>query len=125
MSAIYCFYVDFGALLPLAFLGGVLGVGVLCVILPHLVIRPCLHTEHINQLLVTGGVLFFLQGLATMLFSVEFRNLGVSFGSVEAGEMFFPVSRIIAFIVSLVAVDRKSTRLNSSHYCASRIPSFA
>src|SRR3546814_15306072 len=39
-----------------------------------------------------------------MLFSVEFRNLGVSFGSVEAGEMFFPVSRIIAFIVSLVAV---------------------
>src|SRR3546814_3439990 len=87
MYAIYFLYVDFGAPLPLAFLGGVLVVAVLGVILHQLVIRPILHTEPINQLLVTGGVLFFLQGLATMLFSVEFRNLGVSFGSVEAGEM--------------------------------------
>src|SRR3546814_803146 len=71
MYAIYFLYVDFGAPLPLAFLGGVLVVAVLGVIPHQLVIRPILHTEPINQLLVTGGVLFFLQGLATMLFSVE------------------------------------------------------
>ena len=92
MYTIYFLYTDYGVPLPLAFLAGILVVAALGALLHHLVIRPILHTEPINQLLVTGGVLFFLQGLATMLFSVEFRNLGVSFGSVEVGEMFFPVS---------------------------------
>ncbi|GHD48887.1 branched-chain amino acid ABC transporter permease [Thalassobaculum fulvum] len=104
MYTIYFLYTDFGVPLPLAFLAGILVVAVLGALLHHLVIRPILHTEPINQLLVTGGVLFFLQGLATMMFSVEFRNLGVSFGSVSVAEMYFPVSRIIAFSVSIVAV---------------------
>ena len=39
-----------------------------------LVIRPVLDSEPINQLLVTGGVLFFLQAAATMAFGIEFRN---------------------------------------------------
>jgi len=104
MYTIYFLYTDFGVPLPLAFLAGILVVAALGALLHHLVIRPILHTEPINQLLVTGGVLFFLQGLATMLFSVEFRNLGVSFGSVEVGEMYLPISRIIAFSVSIVAV---------------------
>ena len=41
------------------------------------VIRPVLSAEPINQLLVTGGVLFFLQAAATLAFGIEFRNLGV------------------------------------------------
>jgi branched-chain amino acid transport system permease protein len=34
--------------------------------------------EPINQLLVTGGVLFFLQAAATLVFGIEFKNLGVA-----------------------------------------------
>lgn len=104
MYTIYFLYVDYGLPLPLAFAGGILVVALLGAVLHHFIIRPILHTEPINQLLVTGGVLFFLQGFATLLFSVEFRNLGVSFGSFEAGDMFFPISRMLAFAVSLVAV---------------------
>ena len=43
----------------------------------------CSTRAPINQLLVTGGVLFFLQAAATMAFGIEFRNLGIRLGSVE------------------------------------------
>ena len=49
----------------------------------YLVIRPVLDTAPINQLLVTGGVLFFLQAVATMAFGVEFKNVGISLGSLQ------------------------------------------
>ena len=104
MYAIYFLYVDYGVPLPIAMAVGIVVVAILGAILHQFIIRPILHTEPINQLLVTGGVLFFLQGFATLLFSVEFRNLGVSFGSFEAGDMFIPVSRMLAFGVSVVAV---------------------
>ena len=47
-------------------------------------IRPVLTAEPINQLLVTGGVLFFLQGAATLAFGVEFKNLGVDLPPLRA-----------------------------------------
>ena len=47
-------------------------------LLHYLVIRPILGSEPINQLLVTGGVLFFLQAVATLAFGIDFRNLGLS-----------------------------------------------
>ena len=47
-----------------------------------------LAAEPINQLLVTGGVLFFLQGAATLAFGVEFRNLGVNLPPLPLGEMY-------------------------------------
>ena len=50
-------------------------------------IRPVLAAEPINQLLVTGGVLFFLQAAATLAFGVEFRNLGVRLPPLQLGEM--------------------------------------
>jgi branched-chain amino acid transport system permease protein len=66
-----------------------------------LVIRPVLETPPINQLLVTGGVLFFLQAAATMVFGIEFRNLGIRLGSVSFADMSFSWSRILAFVVAL------------------------
>src|ERR1700745_2369365 len=39
-------------------------------VLPYLVIRPVLDSAPINQLLVTGGVLFVLQAAATMVFGI-------------------------------------------------------
>ena len=52
----------------------VAGLGVL---LHFLVIAPLLSAPPINQLLATGGVLFFLQSFATVAFGIEFRNLGI------------------------------------------------
>ena len=52
-----------------------------------LVIRPVLDSAPINQLLVTGGVLFFLQAAATMAFGIEFKNLGIRLGSVNVADM--------------------------------------
>ena len=70
----------------------------------QLVIRPILGGEPINQLLVTGGVLFFLQALATLLFGIEFRNIGLSLPSVTIGDIYLPMSRIIAAGTALVAM---------------------
>src|SRR6056297_1613386 len=104
MYSVWWFHVVLGLPLLVAMAGGI-GVGaVLGTILHYVVIRPILDTPPINQLLVTGGVLFFLQGAATLVFSVDFRTLGVSLGSVSVGDMFFPWNRIAAFVTSLVTV---------------------
>ena len=46
---------------------------------PHLklIIAPVLDSAPLNQLLATGGLLFFLQSFATLLFGTDFRNIGV------------------------------------------------
>ena len=74
------------------------------VLLHHLVIRPVLDSAPINQLLVTGGVLFFLQAAATMVFGIDFKNLGIRLGSFNVADMSFSYSRIITFGVALAAM---------------------
>jgi branched-chain amino acid transport system permease protein len=74
------------------------------VIMHQLVIRPILGGEPINQLLVTGGVLFFLQALATLLFGIDFRNIGLSLPSLTIGDIYLPMSRIYAASAALVAM---------------------
>ena len=51
-----------------------------------LVISRVLDAAPINQLLATGGLLFFFQGAAMVAFGIEFRNLGVSLGSLAVSE---------------------------------------
>jgi branched-chain amino acid transport system permease protein len=104
MYTVYFLYVVYKVPLVLAFAGGILVVAVCGVLLHVLVIRPVLNTEPINQLLVTGGVLFFLQAAATLAFGVQFRNLGLSLPSLELGEIFLPYSRIYAALTALVAM---------------------
>src|SRR5437867_167273 len=79
-------------------------VALLGLILHQFVIRPVLGAEPINQLLVTGGVLFFLQAAATLAFGIEFKNLGVQLPSVRLGEMSFSAARLIAFGAALGGV---------------------
>src|SRR4029453_1132379 len=86
---------------------GVLGVVVVALagkVLPCLVIRPVLDSAPINQLLVTGGVLFVLQAAATMAFGIEFRNIGIRLGSYNAFDMSFSYSRIVTFAVAIGAM---------------------
>jgi len=90
--------------LAFAFLGCVLLVAALGALLHVLVIRPVLGAEPINQLLVTGGVLFFLQAVATLAFGVEFRNIGVSLPSLQVGGMYLSLARLIAFSVALAGM---------------------
>ena len=104
MYTVYFLYVVYKVPLVLAFAAGILVVSVCGVLLHVLVIRPVLNTEPINQLLVTGGVLFFLQAAATLAFGVQFRNLGLSLPSLELGGIFLPYSRIYAALTALVAM---------------------
>jgi branched-chain amino acid transport system permease protein len=104
MYTVYYLHNEFGWPLPLAMAAAVAVVAVLGAILHQCVIRPVLAAEPINQLLVTGGVLFFLQALATLVFGVDFRNVGINLPAIELGEMFLSSSRLIAFLVALAGV---------------------
>jgi branched-chain amino acid transport system permease protein len=104
MYTVYYMHVQYHWPLVLAMLAAVALVALLGLVLHQLVIRPVLSAEPINQLLVTGGVLFFLQAAATLAFGIEFKNLGVTLPSVRLGEMSFSASRLVAFVVALGGV---------------------
>ncbi|MCC2662900.1 MAG: branched-chain amino acid transporter permease [Geminicoccaceae bacterium] len=104
MYAVYFLYAVYDVPLLLSFGACVLLVALLGVLLHHLVIRPILGSEPINQLLVTGGVLFFLQAFATLLFGIDFRNLGLALPPVTIGEIYLPTTRLYAAITALVAM---------------------
>jgi branched-chain amino acid transport system permease protein len=104
MYAVWYLYVGYGVPLPAAFALCILLVALLGTVMHQLVIRPILGGEPINQLLVTGGMLFFLQALATLLFGIDFRNLGLSLPSVTIGDIYLATSRILAAGTALVAM---------------------
>ncbi len=104
MYAVYYLHVQYHWPLLLAMPAAIGVVALLGYILHQFVIRPVLSAEPINQLLVTGGVLFFLQAAATLAFGIEFRNLGVALPSVHLGEMSFSGARLVAFAAALGGV---------------------
>jgi branched-chain amino acid transport system permease protein len=104
MYAIWWMYTVQGAPLWVAFAFGIALVAVLGAALHQFIIRPVLSAEPINQLLVTGGVLFFLQAAATVTFGVEFRNVGIRLPGVALGEINVSLARLIAFAVALAAI---------------------
>src|SRR5262245_51543706 len=93
-----------GAPFLLAAVIGIVLVACAGVLLHYFVIRPVLDSAPINQLLVTGGVLFLLQAAATMAFGIDFKNLGLRLGSLNVADMSFSFSRIVTFGVALVAM---------------------
>ena len=80
-------------------LGALLGIGV------HvLVISPILASPPINQLLATGGLLFFIQSFATFLWTTDHRSVRFSLPSFEIGGIFLPATRLIPFGISILAM---------------------
>ncbi len=80
-------------------LGALLGIGV------HvLVISPILSSPPINQLLATGGLLFFIQSFATFLWTTDHRSVRFSLPSFEIGGIFLPATRLIPFGISILAM---------------------
>jgi branched-chain amino acid transport system permease protein len=102
MYAVYFLYAQYHLPLPLAFLLAILGSACLGVLVHKLIIAPVLNAAPLNQLLATGGLLFFLQSFATLLFGTDFRNIGVRLPVLEVASMYLSFARLIAFGVALV-----------------------
>ena len=94
-----------GVPLPLAILAGILVTALLGYLTHKIIISRILDAAPINQLLATGGLLFFFQGAAMVAFGIEFRNLGVSLGSFAiTSDIYLSSTRLVSFVVSAIAV---------------------
>jgi branched-chain amino acid transport system permease protein len=80
-------------------LGAVLGIGV------HvLIISPILTSPPVNQLLATGGLLFFLQSFATFLWTTDHRSVRLTLPRLEILDMPISVARLIAFAIAVLVM---------------------
>jgi branched-chain amino acid transport system permease protein len=104
MYGMYFLVTVYGVPFPLAVIACIALVAALGMALHFIVIEPLLNAAPINQLLATGGVLFFLQSFATVAFGIEFRNLGIRLPVLEVGDMFISYPRLIAFGAALVGM---------------------
>jgi branched-chain amino acid transport system permease protein len=101
MYAVYWLHL-WGWPLTAACAAAVAAVAVLGLLVHVLIIAPVLRAAPINQLLATGGLLFFLQSFATLLFGTDFRNIGVRLPIIELGEIYISFARLLAFGFALV-----------------------
>ena len=104
MYTIFFCYTKFGVPLILACVTAIAVVAVLGYLVHLLVISPIIGTPPINQLLATGGLLFFMQSFATLLFGIEFRNIGVRLPVLEIFGMYISFARLLAFCTAAIAV---------------------
>ena len=104
MYIIYALHSMAGWPLLLAAPMAIVGVGIAGMLVHRLIIEPILDTPPINQLLATGGLLFFLQSLATLLFGSQFRNIGLSLPIIEFYELYISFARLLAFGVAVVGI---------------------
>ena len=80
-------------------IGAVLGLAV-----HQLIITPILASPPINQLLATGGLLFFIQSFATLLWSTDHKSVRVTLPTIEISGIFVSFTRLIAFVLAIVAM---------------------
>lgn len=104
MYTIYTFHSILGWPLYVAAPLGIAVVAVLGIAVHRLIIAPILDTPPINQLLATGGLLFFLQSFATLVFGSQFRNLGLTMPILEFYELYISFARLMAFCVAIVGI---------------------
>ena len=102
MYAIYWLDAFFGWPFLLAAAAAILFVALLGLLLHFLIIEPVLGSAPINQLLATGGFLFFVQSFATLLFGTDFRNIGLRLPLLEFGDIDISFARLLAFVVALL-----------------------
>ena len=104
MYTVYYLHTVYAVPIVLAGAAAVAVVAVLGVGVHYFVIAPILGTPPINQLLATGGLLFFLQSAATLVFGIDFRNLGLRMPTLEVAEMFISFARLLAFGAALAGM---------------------
>ena len=104
MYAVYFLVTGYGWPLVAAGVAAV-GVGVLLGIAVHLlIISPIITSPPVNQLLATGGLLFFIQSFLTFLWTTDHRSIRLNLPIIEVGGMFVPFTRLIAFGIAILAV---------------------
>jgi branched-chain amino acid transport system permease protein len=104
MYAVYFLVTLYGWPIWLAGIAAV-GLGALLGVAVHLlIISPILGSAPVNQLLATGGLLFFLQSAATLLWTTDHRSVRLDLPVIEVGGMFLPFARLIAFVLALLAL---------------------
>src|SRR5439155_26050651 len=82
-----------------------IGLGILLGVAVHLlIITPILGSPPVNQLLATGGLLFFIQSFATFLWTTDHRSVRLTLPILEFGGMFLSFARLIAFVISILAM---------------------
>ena len=101
MYAVYWLHVYYGWPIELACIAAVIVVAILGLCVHLLIIEPILGAAPVNQLLATGGLLFFLQSLATLLFGTDFRNIGIRLPVIEIGNIYISYARLMAFAIAL------------------------
>jgi branched-chain amino acid transport system permease protein len=104
MYGLYYFYSVYGLPMWVAAPACIALVAVLGLLLHLIVIQPLLDAAPINQLLATGGVLFFLQSFATVAFGIDFRNLGIRLPVLAIGDVHFSFARLLAFGAALAGM---------------------
>lgn len=105
MYVIYYCYSVYGLPLYIAMPIGIALTAVLGYAIHLFVIRHLVNAQPINQLLATGGLLFFFQSAATLAFGIDFRNLGVSLGSFALSEdIYVSWARLVAFVTAALCV---------------------
>jgi len=104
MYAVYWLYAYYHWPFLFAAAVAIILVAFLGLLVHFLIIAPILDAPPINQLLATGGLLFFLQSFATLLFSTDFRNIGLKLPTLEVGGIFISVARLLAFGIALIGV---------------------
>ncbi len=104
MYAVFFLVTGYGWPLWAAGLAAV-GLGVLLGIAVHLlIISPILGSPPVNQLLATGGLLFFIQSFLTFLWTTDHRSIRLSLPIIQVGGIFVPYARLLAFGIAILAV---------------------
>ena len=92
---------DLGLHIIPSMIAGILFSGLVGWLTHKLVIARLIDAAPINQLIATGGLLFFFQGAAMIVFGIEFRNMGVSLGSLAVSEdIYLSWTRLLSFAIS-------------------------
>lgn len=101
MYAVFWLYSEMGMPLLPACMFAILAVAAMGFLIHYLIISPILGTAPINQLLATGGLLFFLQSFATLMFGIDFRNIGLRLPILEFADIYISFARLLAFGAAL------------------------
>ncbi|MBI2161277.1 MAG: branched-chain amino acid ABC transporter permease [Candidatus Rokubacteria bacterium] len=104
MYAVYWLVTAYGWPLPLAAVAAVALVAVLGLLVHLLIISPILASPPVNQLLATGGLLFFLQAFATFLWTTDHRSLRLALPVVEVFGMYLSFARLLAFTFAILGM---------------------
>ena len=92
---------DLGLHIIPSMMAGILFSGLVGWLTHKLVIARLIDAAPINQLIATGGLLFFFQGAAMIVFGIEFRNMGISLGSLAVSEdIYLSWTRLMSFAIS-------------------------